>query len=216
MNNGAETLDRIARSGDAVFATDPGDRIVLWNKECEALLGRTARAVLGKRCYEVLTGRDGFGNVYCHQSCPVAFQIREQLPVNRFILNIEVENVARDFWVSMFAIPSFHPSLATIVHVLRDRKLETESRLERELAREAAIQEPLWQMTVGDSDPIDLTKREEEVLRCLTEGMSTASISSHLVISPVTVRNHVSNILHKLDVHTKLAAVAFAHQNHLI
>ena len=68
----------------------------------------------------------------------------------------------------------------------------------------------------GDSDPIDLTKREEEVLRCLTEGMSTASISSHLVISPVTVRNHVSNILHKLDVHTKLAAVAFAHQNHLI
>jgi DNA-binding NarL/FixJ family response regulator len=32
----------------------------------------------------------------------------------------------------------------------------------------------------------------------------------------VTVRNHVQSILHKLDVHTKLAAVAFAYQHELI
>jgi len=41
-------------------------------------------------------------------------------------------------------------------------------------------------------------------------------MSSRLLISGVTVRNHVASILQKLDVHTKLAAVAFAHQHHLI
>jgi DNA-binding CsgD family transcriptional regulator len=216
MASPSETLDRIARSGEAVFATDPGDRIVLWNKKSETLLGRTARAVLGKKCYEVLGGRDAYGNVYCHQSCPVAFQARglSQLPVNRFILKIEVANKFRAFWVSMFAIPSYHPALATIVHVLRER--ERESRLEKQLEDEAAIHEPLWPMTTGSGESIVLTKREDEILHCLSEGMSTASMSTRLLISGVTVRNHVASILQKLDVHTKLAAVAFAHQHRLI
>ncbi len=216
MNSASETLDRIARRDEAVFATDPGDRVVLWNKRCETLLERSASSVLGRKCFEVLGGQDDFGNHYCHQSCPVAFQVREKRPVNRFVLNIAVGTKRRDFWVSMFSIPSFHPALATIVHVLHDRKREVDSRLERELALEAAIQEPLWQMSAVQDDSIELTKREEQVLRCLAEGQSTKSISVQLVISAVTVRNHVSNILHKLDVHTKLAAVVFAHQHNLI
>jgi DNA-binding CsgD family transcriptional regulator len=216
MGSPSETLDRIARSREAVFATDPGDRVILWNKRCETLLGRTARAVLGKKCYEVLGGRDEYGNTYCHQSCPVAFQARTQThtPVNRFILKIDVGKGQRAFWVSMFTIPSHHPALATIVHVLRDRVKE--SLLEKHLVGEAAIREPLWPMTTGFGESIVLTKREDEVLHCLSEGMSTTSMSSKLLISSVTVRNHVASILQKLDVHTKLAAVAFAHQHHLI
>ena len=72
-----EALDRIARSGEAVFAIDSSDRIILWNKKCEELLGRPARAVLGKRCYDVMAGRDENGNVYCYRSCPVAHQARD-------------------------------------------------------------------------------------------------------------------------------------------
>ena len=37
-----ETLERISRSGEAVFAIDGADRIILWNKACEALVGKTA------------------------------------------------------------------------------------------------------------------------------------------------------------------------------
>jgi DNA-binding CsgD family transcriptional regulator len=215
MASPSEALDRIARSGEAVFATDPSDRIILWNKRSEALLGRTSRAVLGKKCYDVLGGRDAYGNTYCHQSCPVAFQARStQTPVNHFILKIDVAKKQRAFWVSMFAIPSYHPALATIVHVLRDKR--GESLLEKQLVAEAAIREPLWPMTTGSGESIVLTKREDEILHCLSEGMSTASMSSRLLISGVTVRNHVASILQKLDVHTKLAAVAFAHRHHLI
>jgi DNA-binding CsgD family transcriptional regulator len=215
MASPSEALDRIARSREAVFATDPSDRIILWNKRSEALLGRTSRDVLGKKCYDVLGGRDTYGNTYCHQSCPVAFQARStRTPVNRFILKIDVGKKQRAFWVSMFAIPSYHAALATIVHVLRDK--QGESLLEEQLVREAAIREPLWPMTTGFGESIVLTKREDEVLRCLSEGMSTSSMSSRLLISGVTVRNHVASILQKLNVHTKLAAVAFAHQHHLI
>lgn len=61
----------------------------------------------------------------------------------------------------------------------------------------------------------DLTRREKEVLRCLSEGMSTAAIAERLVISRATVRNHVQHILSKLRVHSKLAAVAEARRKNL-
>lgn len=215
--NGWETLDRIARSDEAVFATDAAERIILWNKKCEALLGRPARSVLGKRCYDVTGGLDAYGNLYCHQSCPVAFQARErkQQPVHRFPLAIEVPgNGNRQFEVSMFAIPSYHPALSTVVHVLREGKKE--SSLERQLVRQAQVRDPLWPMTTRQGLRVYLTEREREILRCLAEGMVPPAIADRLFISPVTVRNHTAKILQKLEVHTKLAAVVFAYQHRLL
>jgi DNA-binding CsgD family transcriptional regulator len=214
----SEALDRIARSGEAVFAIDSADRVILWNKKCEELLGRPARAVLGKRCYDVIGGRDENGNIYCYRNCPVAYQVRERPkePIQRFQLSVEAGKSGRRWIeVSMFAIPSYHPALSTVVHVLRDKKRKTTS-LERELAKEANAREPLWPMTTNEGQPVDLSSREKEILRCLAEGMSTPSIGKKLFISPVTVRNHIQSILHKLDVHTKLAAVVFAYHHSLI
>ncbi|WP_270889428.1 response regulator transcription factor [Pedococcus sp. 5OH_020] len=56
----------------------------------------------------------------------------------------------------------------------------------------------------------DLTSRELEVLGCLVEGMSRTEIGDLLHVSPNTVRTHVQSILHKLKVHSALAAVAVA------
>lgn len=56
----------------------------------------------------------------------------------------------------------------------------------------------------------DLTSREMEVLACLVEGMSRTEIGELLHVSPNTVRTHVQSILHKLKVHSALAAVAVA------
>ena len=61
-----------------------------------------------------------------------------------------------------------------------------------------------------------LTDREQEILRRLARGLSTDAIAKELFISTVTVRNHVARILGKLEVHTKLAAVAFAYQHGLV
>ncbi|HEY2797050.1 MAG TPA: LuxR C-terminal-related transcriptional regulator [Thermoanaerobaculia bacterium] len=221
MPTPSETLDRIARSADAVFAIDSSDRIILWNKKCEELLGRPARAVLGKRCYDVIGGRDENGNVYCYRNCPVAHQARDmpQDPVHRFQLSMETGSGKRkSVEVSLFAIPSFHPALSTVVHVLRDGKRKT-SALERSLSGEADGRPSLWPMAgkaASTLSGVELTAREKEILRCLAEGLATAAIAERLFISPVTVRNHIQSILQKLDVHTKLAAVVFAYQNALI
>ena len=55
-----------------------------------------------------------------------------------------------------------------------------------------------------------LTRRETEVLRHVADGRSTRDIALLLGISPSTVRNHVEHLFAKLDVHSRLAAVAAA------
>ena len=55
-----------------------------------------------------------------------------------------------------------------------------------------------------------LTSREREVLALLSRGATSQRISDALDIAPNTVRTHVQNILSKLQVHTRLEAVAFA------
>ena len=60
------------------------------------------------------------------------------------------------------------------------------------------------------NDRPDLTPREREILRLIAQGQTNAAIAEQLVVSPHTVRTHVQNLLRKLDVHSKLAAVAAA------
>jgi DNA-binding NarL/FixJ family response regulator len=58
-----------------------------------------------------------------------------------------------------------------------------------------------------------LTPRELEILRLMGTGANTRAVSEQLHVSPATVRNHVQSILTKLEVHSRLAAVAYA-MNH--
>ena len=54
----------------------------------------------------------------------------------------------------------------------------------------------------------DLTAREAEVLRLLSEGLSNQAIAEELGIRLATVRNHVQSVIGKLQAHSKLEAVA--------
>jgi DNA-binding NarL/FixJ family response regulator len=55
-----------------------------------------------------------------------------------------------------------------------------------------------------------LTEREREVLVLLSRGATSRGVAEALGIAPNTVRTHVQNILTKLQVHSRLEAVAFA------
>jgi DNA-binding CsgD family transcriptional regulator len=48
-----------------------------------------------------------------------------------------------------------------------------------------------------------LSKRENEIIRCLLAGESYKTISEKLFISPATVQSHIKNIYRKLDIHSK-------------
>jgi non-specific serine/threonine protein kinase len=61
-----------------------------------------------------------------------------------------------------------------------------------------------------------LTRREAEVLRLLAEGRSDREIAAALYVSPKTVGTHVSNLLGKLGVRSRAAAVAHVHRHGLV
>lgn len=58
-----------------------------------------------------------------------------------------------------------------------------------------------------------LTRRECEVLQLLADGQSNRTIGETLFISEKTVKNHVSNILQKMDVNDRTQAVVLAIKN---
>jgi DNA-binding NarL/FixJ family response regulator len=68
----------------------------------------------------------------------------------------------------------------------------------------------------GQTPVEPLTPRELEVLRALTEGLSTSEICDRLAIAPNTLRTHVQNIMGKLRVHSKLEAVASALRHRMV
>jgi DNA-binding NarL/FixJ family response regulator len=67
-----------------------------------------------------------------------------------------------------------------------------------------------------DADPFGLTPREREVLRLVADGDSNNQIAQQLFISRATASVHVSNILSKLGVTTRVQAAALAHRRGLV
>jgi DNA-binding NarL/FixJ family response regulator len=89
-------------------------------------------------------------------------------------------------------------------------KLGVHSRIQA-VARAAPIPDPMPVPVPEprDADPLGaLTLREHEVLSCMVDGLTRASIADRLRLSPHTVRTHARNVLAKLGVHSTLEAAA--------
>src|SRR5215471_7538761 len=100
-----------------------------------------------------------------------------------------------------------HAPLLAAVHALADRAripLETPPKA-ADLSRSAA-----------DALPYGLTERELLVLRLLVAGRTNGQIGAELFISPKTASVHVSNILRKLGVSTRVQAAALAERAGLL
>lgn len=67
-----------------------------------------------------------------------------------------------------------------------------------------------------ESSPlVGLTSREIEVLQELADGITNQEIASRLFISENTVKNHIHNILEKLNINNRREAIDFARKNGL-
>jgi DNA-binding NarL/FixJ family response regulator len=71
----------------------------------------------------------------------------------------------------------------------------------------------------SDRDPGSaprLTDRELEVLRLVAKGLNNREVAKQLFISENTVKNHVRNILDKLQLHSRMEAVMYAVREKLL
>jgi len=213
-----EVLDVLARSDTPALATDVTGHIVFWNRAAERLLGRPTSQVLGRRCYDVLGGRDVYGNRYCHENCSVLSMSRKGEPVQGFELVLgSSPKQEQSVNVTVLKVGGSRPELFTLVHVLQP--IDGVGRLARALERLGATRpgnnHDSWE-PVANPRPValpkapPLTERENEILRWVAGGLQNKEIAQKLGISLATVRNHIHNILEKLEVHSKLEAVSLA------
>jgi len=215
-----DPLDVIVRTGAAAFATDEHGRVVIWNKAAEELLGHPAASVLGKSCHDIVCGVDVFGNRFCDRQCGVMNMVRRQEPVQHFELEVRKESgekLAASF--SIVQVPGHKPSQFSIVHFLQpvDRARDVSALIHRILADSPApVVAHAANGAAPPAPPVQLTAREMQILRLLADGASTRDIADSLFISVTTTRNHVQNVLRKLDVHSKLEAVSLALRLHLL
>jgi DNA-binding CsgD family transcriptional regulator len=209
-------LDVLAAGDPPAFATDSRDRIVFWNRGAADLLGRRSEEVLGRHCYEAIGGRDLFGNRFCYARCPVVATVAGGEPVAGFELQVRGNGHGPKLaHVTVLRIPSIRPDLFTLVHILSP--IDADGRLARALAAAgaghgAASAPPCGIVPAEAPGEPPLTAREREVLQWVTSGLQNKEIAQKLDLSLATVRNHVHNILAKLEVHSKLEAVSLAYR----
>lgn len=82
------------------------------------------------------------------------------------------------------------------------------------LAPEAA--EALVRASSQAQEMSQLTEREREVLKLMVDGLDNGEIAARLVVSISTVKYHISNILAKLGVENRVAAVTTAIHRKLV
>jgi two-component system, NarL family, nitrate/nitrite response regulator NarL len=97
-----------------------------------------------------------------------------------------------------------------------DRILSTIGALGREQAEELPITAPRNHEPTQAQQLRFMTPREREVLTRLVQGQSTVAIAREMGVAYSTARTHIQNVLTKLGVHSKLAAVTYAVRNGLV
>lgn len=203
----------LSRTADGMVAIDIDGCIVGWNTAAEGLFGHLAQEVIGRACNEVLDFEDRCGNAVCSVECSLQEAPPSEdswvVPTREVLARTDT---GRRLWLSVTTVlvPPALDERCSRIHLMRQAGVTPEL--------EEALLERLTQPKRGEVDAsvVDqLTLRERDVLALLAEGLGTQEIADQLFVSSTTARNHVQHILTKLDVHSRLEAVALALRNHI-
>lgn len=214
----------LSNAADGAFVINQEQHIIFWNKTAQDYLGRSPDEVLNKPCYEILAGCNGQKQSVCHEHCLAAAKALNGESVLNYDICVRTKSNGLR-WLNMstitFPTNSDNKDLV-LVHLFRDVTQQKRKEQFVDQVLEAANNLQMRPSSLAHSgmpeespDPA-LTDREHEVLALLAQGHSTQLIARTLSISTSTVRNHVRNILQKLQVHNRLEAVVYALRNGLV
>ncbi|WP_460540615.1 helix-turn-helix transcriptional regulator [Glycomyces halotolerans] len=111
--------------------------------------------------------------------------------------------------VAACGIASTHILPKDLLHAI-DRGLADPPYYDPQLLRAALQPAPLLGAQDAHELADHLTPREDDVLRRIVRGEATSHMAAAMGVSVSTVRSHVQNVLGKLGVNSRLAAIAFA------
>ena len=219
-----DILQSLLSAADGVFVIDGEQRIIHWNPAAQQLLWHTRDEVIGRDCWEILDTGDGgvaagaSGNrratAVALAGSPVpnydtCVRTRSGQPrwINLSLLTL-IASKNQETWLAAVLFrdatqKKLNEQCAAQVH-------EAVSRLQNGILASSCTGESVT--PPGGS----LTGREREVLTLLARGLNTGDIANALMVSPATTRNHIQSILTKLQVHSRLEAVAYAMERGLV
>jgi len=205
-----DALELIAESKAPAYGMDRRDRIVFWNEGAEKALGWSSEEVLGKMCHDVLAGRDVFGNLYCTKECPVVLSAIAGDDVQPFLIDVKKKGseASVKIVVRSIPLPAAGPSFAVLMHFLETESPSLDTLIS---SIRSAVREPAG---LPPADPpisvSPLTGRQREIVMLVSKGYAALNIAAKLNLSHATVRNHIQNVLRKLEVHSQVEAVALS------
>jgi DNA-binding NarL/FixJ family response regulator len=142
-----------------------------------------------------------------HDAPETAIIVMDLIPVNEEI--IEFVNAGVSGFVLKDA--TFDEFVATIRRVAAGEKVlpprMTES-LFSQIARDGG-----GQGSARTLEAVRMTRREQEVIGLIGEGLSNKEIAARLNIATHTVKSHVRNVMEKLALHTRLQIAAYSHRS---
>jgi len=194
-------IKQILSTSEAAFAVDREGQIVAWNQAAEQTIGYAESEALGQQCWELLSGRDVFGNQLCCEGCPILVTAFNDESINRFQIDFKTHKQDRKRFTVCNLMLSDNSDKEVLVHLCLP---------------ESDAAEPFIKHAVANKKHDTLTARETEVLTLLHKGMTVAEIGNALNICASTVRSHIQHILCKLKVKSRFEAVALGRKLSLI
>ena len=213
------TLDGIyqllATAQFGAYAVSLDQTIVYWNPAAERILGFSRDEVVGRRCYDVVTGlAPGGFTPECLLGCPSLRALRGgEIPQARELRMLSASGDRKGVVLTPMVIATADHDSPFLIHLFEESAEGEPSDEAADSVRAALIDEGaeiVSDEAAAASAPARgsaLTPRELEVLRLVAAGWSTQRIADGLEISPHTVRNHVRHFRAKLNATTKLDAV---------
>ena len=214
-------FEALRNSADGAFVIDEDLRIVYWNKAAKEILGFDDGNIVGQFCHQLLRGYSEGRHLVCKERCQIAKLALNSKPVPNYDIHVKTKG-GEDCWLNMSVFTyrmSNTNGKKVIVHLFHD--LNHKEVDEKALVQLVRVINRYHDIRHNNGNELEshqnsLTSRECEILAFLADGQGTRDIAQLLSISTSTVRNHIQHILQKLQVHTRLEAVAIAIKHKLV
>jgi len=204
--NTHELFSLLEHAADGAFVTDGDGQIVYWGHSAEEMFGLSSRQARGRRCWELLEASGCPASATCSIDCPSRSKAAALSPTSSRNIKMQASEGAKWFSVSFLGVPVSDRPTSVVVHLCRD--IDHAKRLQDAAAQCAEDMRRIAALTREEErSPVTLTRREGEILSLCAKGKTSTQIAERLGIAPVTVRNHVQNILGKLECHSRVEAV---------